>query len=288
MITLQNEYLQAQFSARGAELQSLKSLITDQDYLWNGNPDYWGKFSPVLFPVVGSLKQNIYYADGVQYTLPRHGFARDRQFKVSQISETEVSFVLTHDTETLKVYPFQFILELHYQLTDSSVHCTYNVKNPSAKELYFSIGGHPAFAVRTDNQLTYDDYYLQFDKDTELVYHKIRHDLITEETAAIPLHNNTLPLSYSLFYEDALVFKTLKSNRISLLNTKNKNGLHFDFSGFPFFGIWAAKNANFVCLEPWCGIADGINHNQNLSEKEGIIALGEDKNWERSWSVTCF
>lgn len=289
MITLQNESLQAQFSTKGAELQSLKNLLNKQEYLWSGNPDYWGKFSPVLFPIVGSLKQNTYYADGIQYTLSRHGFARDKQFEVDQISDTEISFILRQDPETLKVYPFEFILELHYQLTSNALHCTYRVKNPAKKTLYFSIGGHPAFAVPTGGQLSYDDYYLEFNKDTELLYHKIGQDLITEDTAVIPLQQKgVLPLSYSLFYDDALVFKTLKSDRISLLNTKNQNGLHFDFSGFPFFGIWAAKNADFVCLEPWCGIADGINHNQDLAQKEGIITLEENKTWERSWSVTCF
>src|SRR5215217_2657605 len=247
MVILQNEYLKAQFSTKGAELQSLNGLITHQEYIWSGDPAYWGKFSPVLFPIVGGLKDHTYYTDGRKYNLPRHGFARDREFTADQISDTEVSFSLTHDEETLKVYPFEFALVLHYRLTENSISCSYRVNNPGEKTLLFSIGGHPAFAAAVNEEIAYTDYFIEFNKDTELVYHKIGNDLITDETATIDLRpNSTLPLSYALFYEDALVIKTLRSDRISLRNLKNDHGFHFDFSGFPFFGIWAAKNANFV------------------------------------------
>jgi galactose mutarotase-like enzyme len=288
MILLQNEYVQAQFSSKGAELQNFKNNETGYEYLWSGNPQYWGKFSPVLFPIVGGLKDNSYYFNDKKYNLPRHGFARDREFKIDQHSESEVHFSLSHDEETLKVFPFAFNLALQYKIDGTQLSCAYQITNPGDQTLFFSVGAHPAFAVHTDEELSYGDYFLTFNKDTQLVYHKIGNDLITDETETIKLKNQMLPLRHSLFYEDALVIKTLKSNRISLRNHKNERGLHFDFSGFPFFGIWAAKDADFVCLEPWCGIADGTRHDQNLSSKEGVIQLDSGLKWERSWSVTGF
>ncbi|NQX52111.1 aldose 1-epimerase family protein [Pedobacter panaciterrae] len=288
MIFLENEHIKASLTTKGAELQKLTSKETGRNYLWDGNSDYWGKFSPILFPIVGAIKNNTYLFEGKEYTLPRHGFARDNQFEAEQISNTEVVFTLIQNEETLKVYPFDFKLKLHYKITDASLSCTYIVLNPGNKELLFSVGGHPAFAIPTNEHISYDDYFLEFNKDENLVYYKINSDLIDEETEIIHLQDHSLPLSHQLFYKDALVFKTLKSDCISIKNHKDSHGLHFTFKDFPFFGIWAAKDADFVCLEPWCGIADGINHNQNLKDKEGIIALPPKGNWERSWSIVCF
>lgn len=288
MISLQNEYIQIEIALKGAELQRLKSKTTSIEYLWNGDAHYWGKFSPVLFPIVGGLKNNTYYFEGKEFHLPRHGFARDQQFDVQQISDTEALFTLTDNADTRVVYPFSFKLVLHYKLYDTELFCTYKVTNPSDNELLFSIGGHPAFATPTGNNLNYSDYYLTFNKDIELVYHKINQDLIDDETATIILKDGILPLKHQLFYDDALVFKNLKSNCISLKNSKNLHGLDFHFSDFPFFGIWAARDANFVCLEPWCGVADGINHHQQLRNKEGIISLSPRQDWQRTWSIVCF
>jgi len=288
MVTIENEYISADFSAKGAELQSLKNRKKNLEYMWSGNPDFWGKYSPVLFPVIGALKDGTYYFEGREYQLPRHGFARDRTFNVEQLNQTEVTFTLTHDQETLKCYPFEFILKLHYKISGVELTCSCTVINPVGKSLLFSFGNHPAFATPVSSGLKYNDYYLQFNKDNKLTYHKINNDLIDNETQTIVLENNILPLHHELFYEDALVFKTLESDRISLRNTKNDHGIHYHFKDFPYFGIWAAKHADFVCLEAWCGIADGINHNQQLENKEGIITLPPDSSWKRNWSVECF
>lgn len=288
MIVLENEYIKASLATKGAELQSLISKKYNINYLWDGDSKYWGKFSPVLFPIVGGLKDNTYHLKDKMYQLSRHGFARDLDFQVNQINATEVVFELRHTEQTLKVYPFQFILQVQYKLSDSGVSCTYHVSNPTASTLFFSIGGHPAFATPVNNEVSYNDYYLQFNKDTVLTFHKITKDLIDTKTVTIALAAGKLPLQHELFYEDALVFKTLKSDCISLRNDKNEHGIHFKFNDFPFFGIWAARDANFVCLEPWCGIADGIDHEQDLLKKEGIIQLGPQQNWERTWEIMCF
>ena len=154
--------------------------------------------------------------------------------------------------------------------------------------MFFSLGAHPAFAVPNTPNTNYEDYYLAFNDDEKLTYWKLEDGLVANETETLELSRHRLNLKHDLFYNDALVFKTLQSNCISLLNTKNDYGLHFHFDDFPFFGIWAAKDASFVCLEPWCGVADSVNHNQRLANKEGIVKLDAGNSWNRCWEVECF
>lgn len=289
IISLENAQISASFSTKGGELQNLESKQTTLKYLWNGDSNFWGKFSPVLFPIVGGLKEDTYFFEQKAYHLPRHGFARDREFEAHKIAEDEVLFLLQEDAESLKVYPFSFQLGLRYQLIENTIRCTYEVFNTGDKALWFSIGGHPAFSVPVKPDLNYDDYYLEFNKDQQLNVHQVSDNLIEAHTETIVLTaEGKLPLNHQLFYQDALVFKDLKSNKISLKSDKDPHGLDFHFEGFPFFGIWAAKDADFVCLEPWCGIADGVHHDQELCNKEGIIELAPEKKWSRHWEVTCF
>jgi len=288
MITLENDYIKVSLATKGAELQSLFSKENNVEYLWNADPKYWAKHSPVLFPIVGSLKNESFIYKGKSYALPRHGFARDHVFNVEKISGTEAIFSLTHNEDTLKVYPFFFELKLKYKIIERKLNLTYEVINTGTDELLFSLGAHPAFAVPNTTNSNYEDYYLTFNDDERLTYWKLEDGLVANETENIELSRHKLKLKHDLFYNDALVFKTLQSNCISLLNTKNDFGLHFHFEDFPFFGIWAAPDAPFVCLEPWCGVADGVNHNQNLEHKEGIIKLAARNNWERFWEVECF
>lgn len=288
IVSIKNEHLAVDFSTKGAELQRIVGTDSGVNYMWNGDAKFWGKFSPILFPIVGALKDNSYQYQGENYHLSRHGFARDMEFEYQKNGNSEISFSLKHTDETLKVYPFEFELTLKYRLHGASLACTYQVFNPSTQTIIFSIGGHPAFAAPLNSEGVYIDYYLQFNNDDELTYHHIVDNLVSDETTTIQLEDKKLPLKHELFYEDALVFKGLKSDSIRLLNNKNYTGLNFHFEGFPYFGIWAAVDANFVCLEPWCGIADGLNHNQQLEEKEGMEKLAAGETWERSWEVCCF
>ncbi len=285
MIQLQNTKLKANFSELGAELISLVNLTTGKEIMWQGNPDFWGGQSPVLFPTVGALKDDQYIFDGQTYEMPRHGFARRKIFEVKNSSENEVVFQLYSDDETLKFYPFEFSLEIRYTLTENKLTVSYQVKNKSEKEMYFSLGAHPGFAVDTENGLKYDDYEIAFSDDEQLEIHPLIDNLISKETQTIELKNKALPLSYELFAKDALVMTTMKSKELILRNNQNENQVIFTFSNFPYFGIWAAKKADFVCLEPWQGIADLEDHNQELTEKFGILKLGINEEWKGDWAV---
>ena len=288
MIILENEILRAVISEKGAELQSLINKQNGIEYMWSGDAAYWGKYSPILFPIVGALKQDTYLYKEKAYQLPRHGFARESIFLKDKLSSTEAVFTLTQSAATLKVYPFAFTLKLRYQLQESTLICTYEVTNTGYDELLFSIGGHPAFAVPMIRDGSYEDYYLLFNKTEILKRWKLKGGLIADHADALHIENGKLNLQKELFYEDAIVLKNLQSNCITLASNINKHGFNFTFDEFPFFGIWAAKDADFVCLEPWCGIADSVQHDQQLSTKEGIIKLDASDKWRRSWEVECF
>ncbi|MBZ5857961.1 aldose 1-epimerase family protein [Flavihumibacter profundi] len=291
MVTLQNDFLRVKIHPKGAELQELVSAETGINYMWSGDPAYWGKFSPVLFPIVGELKDNKYSYNGKQYSLARHGFARDRVFSVEQPDQSSAVFTLNDDAESRMVYPFAFRLQLRYRLLQDQLACSYSVLNTGDDRLWFSVGAHPAFAVPlpiNNPGTNYDDYSLVFNRSTELSRFKLKGGLITDTTEKIALKDGRLPLTKSLFAEDALVLKNLPDTEIRLECSKHPHGIKFAWEGFPFFGIWAAPNAPFVCLEPWCGIADHVNHDQQLTTKEGIQSLLPGGEFIRQWQVDCF
>ena len=287
MIILENELLSAAIAPKGAELQSLVHKRYNKEYMWNGDATYWGKHSPVLFPIVGGLKNDTYYYKDKPYQLPRHGFARDKTFIAEQLSATEAVFTLTQDEQTLAVYPFAFILKLRYRLHELALSCTYEVYNPGNDDMLFSIGAHPAFAVPFASDTNYEDYCLEFNTTENLQRWKLDNGLIASPQP-LPMQANILPLRKSLFYEDAIVLKHMQSNQVTLACNKSNLGFNFKFDDFPFFGIWAAKDAPFVCLEPWCGIADSTTHDQQLINKEGINVLSKNAHWQRTWRVECF
>lgn len=285
MISIQNDKLKANFRELGAELVSLINIESGKEIMWSGNPDFWGGISPVLFPIIGALKNEHYTYEGKTYELPRHGFARRRTFDVKKSSENEVIFELNADEESLKIYPFTFRLQIKYTLIDNQLTVSYTVENPADKNLYFSLGAHPGFAIDNKEGIHYNDYEINFSDDAKLEIHPLNNNLISNETKTISLENKSLPLTYELFSKDALVMTNMKSKRLILRNGKNNEKVIFSFSNFPYFGIWAAKNADFVCLEPWQGIADLENHNQELTEKFGILTLEPNTSWNANWSV---
>ncbi len=284
--TLQNDRLSITVQAKGAELISLYNKTQHLEYMWSGDSAFWGKHSPVLFPIIGALKNNTYYYNDKAYRLGRHGFARDMEFAVVEQTISSLGFSLLSNADTLQKFPFEFCFDIVYLLQQDRLTVTYKVKNTGSGDMYFSVGGHPAFKVPVAEGTGYDDYYLEFNKTENAGRWPISAAGLIE-TGAEPLLLNTskLPLRKELFYRDAIVFKNLRSDAVRLLSSKHDKGFEFNFSGFPYLGIWAAKDAGFVCIEPWCGIADPVNSSQQLTEKEGINHLDPGSVFERSWSV---
>jgi galactose mutarotase-like enzyme len=289
MFTIENEYLKVEIHAKGAELQSVYNKKRSLEYMWSGDPAIWGKKSPVLFPIVGTLKRDTYYYDNKGYQLTRHGFARDMEFTVTDQTASSITFTLTRTDTTFEKYPFQFRFDIIYSIKDNQLQVTYRVVNKGEinQKLYFSVGGHPAFKLPVLPGTDYTDYYLEFNKTENAGRWLISKEGLIENSSTSLLDNTKqLPLTKDLFYKDAIVLKNLHSDKVKLVSTTHGEVFQFDFTGFPYLGIWAAKDADFVCIEPWCGIADSVDANQQLMDKEGINVLDSTDQFERSWKLT--
>ena len=277
--TISNSNLTAQINHLGAELFSLQNQDT-KEYIWEGNPSFWGKHSPILFPIVGTLKNNSYHYEGKEYQLSRHGFARDMEFILSKKSENSATFSLTSSEESRKLYPFDFELQVIYTLENNKLTIGYRIINNSNSAMPFSIGAHPAFALPKP----FEDYSLAFEYPENLTSHELENDLLSDKFSTIEMVENLVPLTYSLFEKDALIFKKLQSKNITILENK-KPLLRVQFDDFPNLGIWTKNNAPFLCIEPWLGYSDTIHASGNILEKEGIQIINSSEIFKSNFSI---
>lgn len=279
-ISIQNNFLKATINSKGAELNSLVKIADEKEYIWEIDNQFWNKTSPVLFPIVGILKNNCYFYENLKYEMPRHGFARENEFEVKQISSSEVHFILHSSSETLKIYPFEFELQLQYALINSELILKYIITNNSTKTLPFAIGAHPAFALQNSNK----KYSLVFEKQETLSCFTLQNELLTDTFYQIELNNKILPLEKNTFENDALIFKKIKSKKVSVLED-NSPILSVHFNDFTSLGIWSKVGAPFICIEPWNGYADTTLSNGNIIDKEGIILLKPNKKHDCSFTI---
>ena len=276
--TLKQGGFSAIINPKGAELISLKK--NSNEYIWNANPDFWAKHSPILFPIVGTLKNNTYSYKNTNYHLSRHGFARDMIFEMVTQNENSVSFSLNSNETTLIQYPFKFELLITYILEENSLQILYSVINKGESKMAFSIGAHPAFALPGN----FNDYSMQFEKQEPLVYNLLENDLISNETKVLATTNNSVPLDYKLFENDALIFKSLQSKHLTILEAGNPI-LRVHYTDFPHLGIWTKKDAPFLCIEPWFGYSDSVESSGKLMEKEGIQILDSNETFKSTYSI---
>lgn len=287
---IESNQLKVSINEKGAELNSIWHKQFQIEYLWNADPKFWEKKSPVLFPIVGTLKNNSYFFNQKKYTLSRHGFARDLIFMLTHQQRDSITFTLHSNEDTLTNFPFLFQFNITYTVSENELSVTYTVINKEKQQaMYFSVGGHPAFKVPLAEGSAYEDYVLVFNKQENAGRWPISKEGLIEKHAEVLLENtNMLHLTKDLFKKDALVFKNLQSDRVKLHSDKTNHGLEFYFQDFPFLGLWAAPDANFVCIEPWCGIADSIDSNQQLTEKEGINFLNAGSRFNATWRVILY
>jgi len=288
MHTIQNNHLQIIAKEAGAELTSILEKSTSTEYLWQANPTYWGRHAPVLFPIVGKLKEDTYYLGNTSYTMKQHGLARNLDFQLVNNDGFSLEFELKSNKQTLQHYPFPFRLLIQYTLKEKDLIVFYRVSNPSTKPMYFSIGGHPAFNCPLHKKEKRSDYQLVFEKKEIAATQRLSNGNRNGKKVPILKNKNRLPITDTLFDEDALVFDDLKSTKVHLQKGAKKI-LSFDFKGFPYLGIWSKnRKSPFVCIEPWYGIADTTIHNQQLKEKEGIIELKGKKDFECYYVITVY
>ncbi len=284
---INNDYLEVKISEGGAEIQSIKSKLSPNEYLWQGDPVIWNRRAPILFPIVGRLLGNSYKYQGNSFELSQHGFARDKQFAMAACGDQEVLLFLTEDDESLVNYPFKFVLFVNYSLEGSSLLVTYEVKNTDENEMYFSIGGHPGFNCPWEAGFEFEDYYLELELNEQPNNWLLEGPYQSGKYELAPFKDGKIFLTKSLFDNDALIFKNLQSKSISLVNAKNGHYIKMDFHNFPYFGLWSKKSCDkFICLEPWAGVADALNASGDLREKEGIIKLTSGESYRCSYRIS--
>jgi galactose mutarotase-like enzyme len=277
--TISNSKLTAKINPLGAELCSLKDN-KEKEYIWEGNPTFWGKHSPILFPIVGTLKNNSYHYSGVEYHLSRHGFAREMEFKLLYKSENSATFSIENSEETLKKFPFYFELQICYTLNENILDIEYKVINQGSSPMPFSIGAHPAFVLTED----FENYSISFNQEEPLEYYLLENDLISNTTKKLDVEHQKTTLNYALFENDALIFKSLQSNSLTIIENL-KPMLKVNFEGFPSLGIWTKKDAPFLCIEPWFGYSDTENNFGDLFQKEGILVLETKEIFQSKFNI---
>ena len=280
---LENEILYVEMVEHGAELTRIYNKKTGAEILWNADPKFWKRHSPVLFPNVGKTWHNVVKIQGEQYPTSQHGFARDMDFEEISKTENEHHYMLKDNEETLKKYPYKFELHVIYEIIGDTLTVTYKVKNIDDKTIYFGLGGHPAFNCDYSN----GEYEILFsENENKIEFLKLKNGLIDTEKAQNILQDNKIYLKEDTFDNDAVIMKNLKSNKVVLQNHEtNQKILELDFTGFPYLALWSKKGAPFVCIEPWQNTADRIDSTQIYKDKEGIIELPKDKEFECKYSI---
>lgn len=272
--TLENSRLKITAEDHGGELKSITSKIDGTEYLWNSDPTWWKYSAPVLFPIVGTVKNGEYRVGDQTFKLPQHGFARVSDFKCVDESDSKITFALEWNEKTLEVYPFKFRLEISHVLNENSVETIWTVKNFDKQKIYFSIGAHPALRCPIDPNETFEDCYLKFNAEEKSSRLLLSKDGLTHDRVPT-IDGSTIDLNYDLFKGDALIFDDLKSTEITICSKKSSKSITLATKGFPFWGIWTPDRggAPFLCIEPWQGHADFVDFDGDFKDKDGIVSL---------------
>ena len=280
MVTLKNEAMTVTIKEVGAEMTSVLAA-NGVEYLWHGDPTFWGKRAPVLFPICGGLTNGEYRYEGKTYTLPRHGYAWTKLFTVESATDTEATFLLCDNEESCVNFPFAYELRITYRLNGNTIEVDYDVTNPAKKPLYMSIGAHEAYACPEG----VGEYEIVF-PEAETLY--ASRNLGTSNDKELILDNNkVLPLNEELFFNDSLNFRGgSKSNSLIFRNKKTGRGVEVVYEGFDHLLLWQALRAPFLCVEPWCGFPDVMDHDGDITKKFGIQCVEPGETFHRVHTIT--
>ena len=271
-IRLRSDELTAEIDPLGAQLSVLRDRA-GLDLLWNGDPSVWAGRAPILFPIVGSLAGGSYRLGAETYSLPRHGFARTSTFEVLRSEETCAALLLQANETTRRAYPFEFELEVRFELDSATLTVITTVRNPGRSTLFASLGYHPAFRWPLPYGNERATHYVEFDCDEPADVRRLdAAGLLAPERYPTPVTGRQLELRDSLFTNDALIFDQLRSRSVSYGADRGPR-LRIDLCEAPYVGMWTKPGANFICLEPWHGVADPQGYAGELRDKPGIFSL---------------
>jgi galactose mutarotase-like enzyme len=247
----------------GAELASFAE--GDYEYIWQ-RCDIWNGQSPLLFPIVGRLREDTYELNGKSYTLAKHGFARKSRFTLESHSDCEMTFLLRESESTLKAFPYPFELRVHFYLTDNGFVMEHSVTNTGKETMYFSMGAHPGFQCEMGDKIVMDE------PETASAFRLDENALRGPDTEPVLDNSTDIVITPTVFAADALIFDGLRSKGCTLRRAKGRD-VHVDFGGAPCLGLWAKPGAPYVCIEPWYGIDDRYNAGHDFTKKERICSL---------------
>ena len=276
---IKNENLAVGVKSFGAVLTSIKSEETGFEFLWQGNPEVWNGQSPILFPIIGRLLDDECFIDGKRYSIIRHGLARHREFELETQRDNYLCFVQRENAETLESFPYKYELKIEFELSGNSLTVTHSVKNTNEREMYFSLGAHPAFNCGMGDRIVFEKketkYCERIDENSLLIENK---DLILDDSDTIEIYEH-------LFDKDVMIFEKPESKFVTLVSNDSDRRIKFTFGDAPFFSVWAKPNAPFVCLEPWYGINDSYEKKDDFSNKRGNQKLEAAKTFSFSWTA---
>lgn len=273
---IENEYLTCEIKSFGAELHSLKSKETGKEYIWYGREEIWYGQAPILFPVIGQLNGDKYLYNGKEYSMPKHGLVRKMEFDMVECSGNKAVFSRKANGETLEKYPFEFELIATFELEGKALKNTLTILNKDNKEMYFSIGAHPAFNCEVGDIIEFEQ------AETVCTERIAKTNLLIDKK--FPLLNNEkeIEITKEIFEPDALIISGLKSKKLRI---KGKNEIEFTFGDAPVLGIWAKPGAPYVCIEPWHGINDNPIPWNDISEKREIRSLEAGGRFDFPWKA---
>ncbi len=288
MITIQNESLTVTIDPLGAQLKSI--FAYGREYLWQGDPAIWGKRAPILFPVIGRMREGQYQVDGRTYSIPAHGFANVTTFAVTAQTATSVTFSMEHSQETLAVYPFPFRLFISFSLEGSTLHKSHRVENPGDSPLYYQVGGHDGFAVPFHPGEHMDDCHIRIPGvETFSPYEFDEAVTLCTPSRTLPAPGGIFPLKPSTFGLDSVVLDSPPSHRAELLDGAGTVRLAVDFPDMDYITLWTKPmNTNYVCIEPWTSLPDANFVGRKLREKAGIRRLEGGKSEALGYDIVVY
>lgn len=267
----------------GAELKSFKAQ--GRQMVWQTVPSIWTGSAPVLFPIVGLVRNNKYAYNGKEYAMGKHGFVRNKKFTVTGKTESSVKLSVFANEETLRSYPFMFEFSVKFSIvSEKKLLVEYEVKNTDNKTMFFSLGSHPAIDLPL-RDTCHEDYYIEFEQPETVYLYKLVDGLLERLKTPFMTNERVVRLSSHIFDEDALIFTGIKSRFAYLKNDKTGRCVRVCFGGAPDLGIWAKPGADYVCIEPWFGYNDPADFKGYLDQKPGIIGLDQGKNFTAFYAI---
>lgn len=288
MVVLNNEYLKVELEPKGAEISKIIGKQDNINYMWKQDPVLWGHSAPILFPIVGALRNGEYTMEGKKYAMNQHGFSRNSVYDIVEQDETHVIFHLASNEEIEKMYPLEFDLYVAYTLVGQRLKADLRVVNNKEEDLYFQIGGHPAFACPFIEGEDANDYYIEF-SEPETCEKKII-DVpkkgMSHETKPLFDHERHFFVRQAMFDNDAVVVKNFKSESIALRSLCNDKAIVFHMHNFDHVGLWASSHVGgLIAIEPWVGHSDYIDFNGEFKDKESCVDLKKGKEFVCNFEI---